>query len=44
MRQYSGHYKVNGTPVNVLATLDQIIEILPHTPSEFATTSCETKT
>ena len=34
MRQYVGHYKVNGPPVNALVTLDQIIEILPHMPSE----------
>ena len=34
MRQYGGHYKENGSPVNVPATLDQIIEILPHMPSE----------
>ena len=34
MRQYGGHYKVNGPPVNVPATLYQIIEILPHMPSE----------
>ena len=34
MRQYGGHYKVNGPPVNVPATLDQIIDILPHMPSE----------
>ena len=34
MRQYGGHYKVNGPPVNVPATLDQIIEILPHMASE----------
>ena len=27
MRQYGGHYKVNGPPVNVSATLDQIIDI-----------------
>ena len=33
MTQYGGHYKVNGPPVNVPATLDQIIEILPHMPS-----------
>ena len=33
MRQYGGHYKVNGPPVNVPATLDQIIDILPHMPS-----------
>ena len=34
MRQYPGHYKVNVPPVNVQATLDQIIEILPGIPSE----------
>ena len=34
MRQYGTHYKVNAQPVNVPATLDQIIEILPHMPSE----------
>ena len=34
MRQYGGHYKVNSPPVNVPATLDQIIDILPHMPSE----------
>ena len=34
MRQYGGHYKVNRPPVNVPATLDQIIEILPCMPSE----------
>ena len=34
MRQYGGHYKVNGPPVNVPATLDQITEILPHMPSD----------
>ena len=33
MRQYGGHYKVNGPPANVPATLDQIIDILPHMPS-----------
>ena len=33
MRQYGDHYKVNGPPVNVPATLDQIIDILPHMPS-----------
>ena len=33
-RWYGGHYKVNGPPVNVPATLDQIIDILPHMPSE----------
>ena len=34
MKQYGGHYKVNGPPVNVPATLDQIIEILPCMPSD----------
>ena len=34
MRQIGGHYKVNGPPVNVSATLDQIIDILPHMPSQ----------
>ena len=34
MRWYGGHYKVNGPPVNVPATLDQITEILPCMPSE----------
>ena len=34
MRQYGGHYKVNGPPVNVPATLYQIIDILPHMPSD----------
>ena len=29
MKRYGGHYKVNSPPVNVPATLDQIIEILP---------------
>ena len=28
MIQYGGHYKVNGPPVNVQATLDQVIDIL----------------
>ena len=34
MIQYGGHYKVNGPPVNIPATLDQIIDILPHMPIE----------
>ena len=34
MRQYGGHYKVNALPLNVPATLDQIIDILPHMPSD----------
>ena len=34
MIQYGGHYKVNGPPVNVPATLGQIIEILPCMPRE----------
>ena len=34
MRWYGSHYKVNGPHVSVQATLDQIIDILPHMPSE----------
>ena len=34
MRQYGGHYKVNGPPVNVAGTLDEIIEVLPCIPSD----------
>ena len=34
MRRYGGHYKINSPPVNVLATLDQIIDILPCMPNE----------
>ena len=34
MRPSGGHYRVNGPPVNVPATLDQIIDILPYMPSE----------
>ena len=34
MKRYGGHYKVNGPPVNVPATLDQIINILPCMPSD----------
>ena len=34
MRQYGGHYKANAPLVNDPATLDQIIDILPHMPSE----------
>ena len=34
MKQYGGHYNVNGPPVNVPATLHQIIDILPCMPSE----------
>ena len=30
MKQYGGHYKVNSPPVNVPATLDQIIDIALH--------------
>ena len=29
MQKYGGHYKINGPPVNVPATLDHIVEILP---------------
>ena len=34
MQQYGGHYKVNGPPVIVPATLDQIIDIVPHMPGD----------
>ena len=34
MRRYGGHYKISGPPVNVPATLDQVINILPHMPSQ----------
>ena len=34
MTRYGGHYKVNGLPVNVPSTLDQIKDILPHMSSE----------
>ena len=34
MRPCGGHYKVNGPLVNVPATLDQIIDILPCMPSD----------
>ena len=34
MKWYGGHYKVNGPPVNIPATLDQIIDILPCMPSD----------
>ena len=34
IRRYGGHYKVNGPPVNVPATLDQIVHILPRMPHE----------
>ena len=34
MRQYGGHYQVNGPPINVAATLDQIIDKVPCMPSD----------
>ena len=34
MRSYGGHCKVNGPSVNVPATLDQIIKMLPDMPNE----------
>ena len=34
MRRYGGHYKISGPPVNVPATLDQVINILPRMPSQ----------
>ena len=43
MRWYGGHYKVKGPTVNVPATLDQIIDILPHMASELQLPFSETK-
>ena len=34
IRRYGGHYKVNGPPVNVPTTLDQIVKILPRMPNQ----------
>ena len=34
IRHYGGHYKINGPPVNVPATLDQIVRMLPRMPGE----------
>ena len=34
MRTYGGHHKRSGPPVSVPATLDQVINILPHMPSQ----------
>ena len=34
VRRYSGHYKINGPPVNVPATLDHIVQILPCMPNQ----------
>ena len=34
IHRYGGHYKINGPPVNVPATLDQIARILPRMPGE----------
>ena len=34
VKRYGGHYKVNGPPVNILAKLDQIVEMLPQMPNE----------
>ena len=34
MRRYGGHYKISGPAVNVPATLDQVINILQHMPSQ----------
>ena len=34
MRRYGGHYKINCPPVNVLSTLDQIVNILPCMPNQ----------
>ena len=34
LRRYGSHYKINGPPVNVPASLDQVIDILPRLPNE----------
>ena len=34
MHQYGGHYKMNGAPVNVPATLDHVLEVLPRMPTQ----------
>ena len=34
LRTYGSHYKINGPPVNVPASLDQVIDILPRMPNE----------
>ena len=40
---YGGHYKVNGPPVNVPATLDQKYRYIASHAYGVANTSCETK-
>ena len=34
MQKYGAHYKVNGPPVNVPTTLNQVIDMLPHMPQQ----------
>ena len=34
MCRYGGHYKMNGAPVNVPATLDHVLDILPRMPNQ----------
>ena len=34
LRRYGSHYKINGPPVNIPASLDHVINILPRMPSE----------
>ena len=34
MRHYGGHYRMNGAPVNVPATLDHVLNVLPRMPNE----------
>ena len=34
LRRYGSHYWINGPPVNVPASLDQVIDILPRMPNE----------
>ena len=34
MQKYGGHYKMNGAPVNVPATLDHVLDVLPRMPNQ----------
>ena len=34
MQKYGAHYKVNGPPVNVPTTLNQVIDMLPCMPQQ----------
>ena len=43
MRRYGGHYKISGPPVNVPATLDQVIDMLPRMPNQLQLHSLQLK-